>query len=501
MMATAAKQATIATFTLRGVTPVPVEVQVDVSPGVPSFVVVGLADTAVLEARDRVRSALRASGFALPSARLTVNLAPAPLRKHGTGFDLPIAVAILVATGQVLPEVAAGRSYVGELSLDGGVRPVPGLLAHASGAASMELVVAGPPEVCVAAGAVGARCVSVQHLASLEAQPVAYPRPPEAASCDGVGPDFADVAGHESVKRALEVAAVGSHNVLMVGPPGSGKSMLARRLPSILPPLDLDERRASALVHSVAGLDATPIFAGARPFRAPHHSATIAGLCGGGVPPTPGEISLAHNGVLFLDEIAQVGPATLQTLRQPLEDGWVRLVRADGTYTFPARFTLVAAANPCPCGYYGDRKITCRCSRHEVDAYQGRLGGPLLDRMDIRLRVDPERADRILEQRTVRDSRQMRDRVERARMFAAATHPDTSALSGPALAAGARMTRASLEAVLALEDRSGMSGRGVARLIRVARSVADLELSEDVTCDHVDEAYALRGSEGPVMPM
>jgi magnesium chelatase family protein len=204
--------------------------------------------------------------------------------------------------------------------------------------------------------------------------------------------------------------------------------------------------------------------------------------------------------VLFLDEVAQVGPATLQTLRQPLEDGVVRLVRADGTYTFPAGFTLVAAANPCPCGYFGDRRIACRCSRHDVDAYQGRLGGPLLDRMDIRLRVDPERADRILEPSAACDSTQMRERVIRARMFAQATHSDITELSGPALAAGARMSTASIQAVLALEDRSGMSGRGIARLIRVARSVADLELSDEVTCDHVDEAYALRGCEGPAMP-
>jgi magnesium chelatase family protein len=497
-MTTACAQATVVTFTVRGVAPVPVEVQVDISPGVPSFVIVGLADTAVLEARDRVRSALRASGFKLPNARLTVNLAPAPLRKHGTGFDLPIAVGILVATGQVLRSVVEDRAFVGELSLDGGVRPVAGLLAHASGAARCDLAVAGPPEVAQSAAAVGARFVSVQHLASLEAQPSMAPRRRSAIETPA-GPDFSEVVGHEGAKRALEVAAVGAHNVLMVGPPGSGKSMLASRLPSILPPLSEEERRESAVVHSVAGLDVSAVLDGTRPFRAPHHSATTAGLCGGGVPPGPGEVSLAHNGVIFLDEIAQVGPATLQALRQPLEEGVVRLVRADGTYTFPAAFTLIAAANPCPCGYHGDCRHECTCPPSEVDRYQRRLGGPLLDRIDIRLRVDPERPGRMLRVTRSRDSNSMRENVTRARGFADATHGEIADLSGATLVKHAALTPGALDALLSLERRGGLSGRGITRLVRVARTVADLELSDSVTCEHVDEAYSMRGSEGPAM--
>jgi len=488
----------VETCTLRGVEPVPVEVQIDVSPGLPAFIIVGLADTAVLEARDRVRSALRASGYKLPTARLTVNLAPAPLRKHGTGFDLPIAVGILAATRQIHPQLLRGKTFVGELSLDGGVRPVTGLLAHAMGASQRELIVVGPPEIAECAAAMDCRCVSVQHLTALSAQPTIPPGhlPPSSLTSEA---DFGDVVGHHSAKRALEIAAAGKHNVLMMGPPGSGKSMLASRLPSILPLLEPSERRESALVHSVAGLDVTEVLAGSRPFRAPHHTATTAGLCGGGVPPSPGEVSLAHNGVLFLDEIPQLGPSTLQALRQPLEEKLIRLVRADGTYVFPAAFMLLAAANPCPCGYYGDSHHECRCTVGDIDRYQKRVGGPLLDRMDIRLRVDPERTDVMMRPAPGIDSPQMRTRVISAREFAKETHPPVSSISGPLLVKHARLTSQAVGAINGLGLGSGLSGRGLTRLIRVARTVADLELIGEVTTDHVDEAYSLRGRDGVMM--
>jgi magnesium chelatase family protein len=498
-MKTACSQAVARTFSVRGVEPVGVEVQVDISPGIPAFIIVGLADTAVMEARDRVRSALKAAGYRLPAARVTVNLAPAPLRKHGTGFDLPIAVAILAASGQAPRDTLDGRCFAGELSLDGGVRHVSGLLAHALAAHEESLVLVGPPSVAPAAATAQARCAVLRRMADLAHLSEVTPSIPSARA-RSTQLDFADVAGHESAKRALQVAATGAHHVLMVGPPGSGKSMLAARLPSILPPLESRQRREAALVHSVAGLDVAPILQGYRPFRAPHHSATMAGLCGGGVPPSPGEASLAHHGVLFLDEVPQFGPSALQALRQPLEDRTIRLVRADGVYVFPAAFTLVAAANPCPCGHHGDDRHQCRCIPADIDRYQCRVGGPLLDRLDIRVRVDAQPATHMLAQRRSIGSQEMLDTVRHARAFAK-THDDVGGLVGGRLATAAKLDTGARHTLAHVAQLSGLSGRGITRLIRVARSIADLEAREVVTQDHIDEAHALRGPDGAAMPL
>ncbi len=486
----------VRTSTLRGVEALPVEVEVDIGAGLPGFAIVGLPDLAVQEARDRVRSAIRSSGFEFPNGRVLVNLAPAPLRKHGTGFDLPIALGILAATSQVPASAIAGSTAVGELSLDGGLRPVSGMLAHALTALAEDLVLAGPGTARLAAALPGLRWRAIERLRDAltpaQAAPAALPSqaiPPNVA-------DLAEVAGQELAKRTLLIAAAGGHNLLMVGPPGAGKTMLARRLPGILPQLSAEERIETALVHSVAGLDDQAALGGIRPFRAPHHAASIAGLVGGGSPPKPGEVSLAHHGVLFLDELPEFGPAALQALRQPLEDGWVALVRADGRIRFPASFGLVAAANPCPCGFFGDQGRACSCTPAVRSRYIGRIGGPLLDRIDLCVRVDRVAPDEILDPPIGTDSQAARSRVNGARSFAAAAgRPPASALSGAALVSACRLSPMATNALERIARTYHLSGRGITRTLRVARTIADLEACTAVKVEHLTEAATFRGEE------
>ncbi len=499
--------ASLRTAAVFGVDACPVHVEVDVSFGFPAFSMVGLPDASVRESRDRVRSAIRNSGFEFPPHRITVNLAPADVRKAGASFDLPIALGILAASGLVRRREIADLVLLGELSLDGSIHAVRGVLpiaaaARREGLAGILLPSSNASEAAIVSGLVVigvASLVDAVRALNDPASVVATPLPPPFVSVEtGSALDLADVRGQLLARRALEIAAAGGHNLLLVGPPGAGKTMMARRVAGILPPLDFEEALEVTAVHSVAGL----LRPGAgllreRPFRAPHHTISNAALVGGGSQPRPGEVSLAHHGVLFLDEMLEFSRHVLEVLRQPLEEGYVTVARAARSAVFPARFMLVGAMNPCPCGFAGDSLRECRCTPQQMARYRDRLSGPLRDRLDLTVEVPALPPDLLGSTSAGESSAIVRARVVAARERQHRRYADdgirtNAALTPSSMAKYCAIDRAGARVLEAAVRRMTLSARGYDRVRKVARTIADLTGAESVSSDHIAEALQFR---------